>query len=84
VNVYNINKGRNPGIEARSPVLSAYARLVYEARRNEDAGIAVRQAVRLCIKEGVLADFFKKHGSEVESMLLTGGWAAAVKNEDTR
>jgi hypothetical protein len=30
-----------------------------------------RKAVRFCITNTVLADFFKEHGSEVENMLLT-------------
>jgi hypothetical protein len=73
--VYNINKGRNPSLEERSVSLSGYAELIALARENEKARMekdaAVRDAVKRCIKEGVLGGFLKKHGSEVENMLLT-------------
>ncbi|MDR1257095.1 MAG: Rpn family recombination-promoting nuclease/putative transposase [Spirochaetaceae bacterium] len=75
VTVYNINKGVNPAIEERSPALRGYARLVAKARENEDAGMdrseAVKEAVSFCKARGILADFLKTHGSEVENMLLT-------------
>ncbi|MDR1219318.1 MAG: Rpn family recombination-promoting nuclease/putative transposase [Treponema sp.] len=75
VPVYNINKGVNPAIEERSSTLGGYARLVAKARENEAAGMdkneAVKGAVRFCKAKGILADFLKKHGSEVENMLLT-------------
>jgi predicted transposase/invertase (TIGR01784 family) len=32
---------------------------------------AVKAAVRECVKKGILADFLREHGSEVENMLLT-------------
>ncbi|MDR0683859.1 MAG: hypothetical protein LBF83_01840 [Spirochaetaceae bacterium] len=68
VTVYNINKGINPEIEARSPTLSGYAELVNNARGNEAAGLdrnkAVKLAVDFCIEHGILAGFLKEHGSE--------------------
>lgn len=73
--VYNINKGINPEIEARSPTLSGYAELIAKARNNEAAGLdkdtAVKQAVSFCIEHGILAGFLEEHGSEVKNMLLT-------------
>jgi hypothetical protein len=84
VTVYNINKGVNPLIEERSPTLGGYAGLVAKARENEDAGMdrdeAVKEAVRFCKARGILADFLKKHGSEVGNMLLTEwNWEDALQ-----
>jgi hypothetical protein len=77
VKVYNVNKGMNPGIEGRSPTLAGYAELVDRARKNEKAGMgrneAVSEAVRYCMANGILVNFLKEHGSEVESM-LTAEW----------
>jgi hypothetical protein len=91
VTVYNINKGVNPGIEERSPTLNGYAGLVAKVRENEAAGMnrneAVKGAVRFCKARGMLADFLKKHGSEVENMLLTEwNWkdALQVAREEAR
>ena len=39
--------------------------------KGENLGDAVANAVRDCIKEGVLADFLRKHSSEVVNMLTT-------------
>jgi predicted transposase/invertase (TIGR01784 family) len=75
VKVYNINKGRNPKIESQSEPLRGYAELVAKARTNQDAGMgrdeAIKEAVKQCVKEGILSNFLKEHGSEVENMLLT-------------
>jgi hypothetical protein len=61
VKVYNINKGMNPAMEERSPTLAGYAELVGRARKNEKCGMgrneAVREAVRYCAANGILADF---------------------------
>jgi hypothetical protein len=91
VKVYNINKGVNPVMEERSPTLAGYAELVDKARKNEKCGMsrndAVREAVRYCSANGILPDFLKKHGSEVESM-LTAEWdmneALKVSKEEGR
>jgi hypothetical protein len=75
VKVYNINKGCNPKIESQSEPLRGYAELVAKARTNQGAGMgrdeAIKEAVKQCRKKGVLSDFLKEHGSEVENMLLT-------------
>jgi hypothetical protein len=59
----------------RSESLSGYSELVARARANQKAGMgkdkAVKEAVKGCVKEGILADFLTEHGSEVENMLLT-------------
>jgi hypothetical protein len=84
VKVYNINKGMNPQIESRSPLLHGYTSLIWDARRNEDTGMdkdeAVRKAVLFCKRQGLLIDFLKEYGSEVENMLITEwDWADALQ-----
>jgi hypothetical protein len=73
VTVYNINKGRNPELLGRSEHLAGYAEFVARVRENERAmplEAAVTEAIRRCVREGILAGFLEKHGSEVMNMLL--------------
>jgi hypothetical protein len=73
VTVYNINKGRNRELMSRSALLAGYAEFVAQARENEQTmplGEAITEAVRQCIRQGILADFLGEHGSEVMNMLL--------------
>ncbi|MDR1277423.1 MAG: Rpn family recombination-promoting nuclease/putative transposase [Treponema sp.] len=73
VTVYNINKGRNPELLNRSENLAGYAEFVARVREHEKAmprDQAVTEAVRSCIREGILAGFLEEHGSEVMNMLL--------------
>jgi hypothetical protein len=73
VTVYNINKDRNPELLSRSKHLSGYAEFVARVRENEKTlprEAAATEAVRSCVKDGILADFLEKHGSEVMNMLL--------------
>jgi hypothetical protein len=74
VMVYNINKGRNAALLQRSECLAGYAEFVARARENEAAmpkEQAVTEAVRYCIRNGILASFLEEHGSEVVNMLLS-------------
>jgi hypothetical protein len=73
VTVYNINKGRNRELLGRSKHLAGYAEFVAQVRESEKAmplAQAVTEAIRRCIREGILAEFLGKHGSEVMNMLL--------------
>jgi hypothetical protein len=74
VTVYNINKGKNPGIEGKSETLDGYMELMARIRGNEQGGLdtknAVSEAVRYCKTNGILYDFLCKYGSEVENMLI--------------
>ena len=73
VTMYNINKGRNKELLERSRHLAGYAEFVARVRENEKVmpqEQAVGEAVRRCIREGVLAGFLEEHGSEVVNMLL--------------
>jgi hypothetical protein len=73
VTVYNINKGRNPELLGRSESLAGYAEFVAQVREHEKVmppARAVTEAVRRCVRQGILAGFLEEHGSEVMNMLL--------------
>jgi hypothetical protein len=74
VTIYNINKGRNKNLLSRSENLAGYAEFVAQVRENQKSGMsleeAVTEAVRRCIRQGILAPFLEEHGSEVMDMLL--------------
>ena len=73
--VYNINIGHNEELMRRCKPLHDYAQLVHLIRRNQDKGMelnqAVDEAVTECIRSGIMADFLRKHRSEVVGMILT-------------
>ena len=75
VRMVNINEGRNSDIVRRCKDLEGYVRFVGKVRLYLGAGVrlkrAMTQAVRACIREGILADFLKKNASEVINMLTT-------------
>jgi hypothetical protein len=71
--VYNINKGQNAALLQRSESLAGYAEFVAKMRENVAAmpmEQAMAEAVRYCIRNGILARFLEEHGSEVINMLL--------------
>jgi hypothetical protein len=73
VTMSTINKGRSQELLSRSVHLAGYAEFVARARENEKTmprDEAITEAVRQCIRQGILADFLGKHGSEVMNMLL--------------
>jgi len=84
VQVYNINKGRNQEILGKSKTLDSYSRFIDKIREYQkeyqwkypDKGEkkilldkAARSAIKYCIKNNILKDFLRKHGSEVLNML---------------
>jgi len=76
VQVYNINKGRNPELARRSVTLDEYETFTAEIRENEKTmsfAKAVVKAVKDCKNKGVLKEFLRKHSSEVINMLF-GEW----------
>ncbi|MDR2554219.1 MAG: Rpn family recombination-promoting nuclease/putative transposase [Fibromonadaceae bacterium] len=90
VNVYNINKGRNEVFATRSEKLKGYEIFIYlikEYVKSMDRGSAIKRAIGDCIRQDVLRDFLKEHGSEVHNMLLSGwNWddAKRVWQEEAR
>jgi hypothetical protein len=73
--VYNINKGCNPEMLARSKALNDYATFLHmldEVREGRgELETTVPKIVEYCIKNGIMADFLEEHGGEVISMLYT-------------
>jgi len=75
VTVYNINKGRNEEFATRSEKLKGYEIFIYlvkEYVKSMDRDSAIKRAIGDCIRQDVLKDFLKEHGSEVHNMLLSG------------
>jgi predicted transposase/invertase (TIGR01784 family) len=73
VKVYNINKGRNAEMAAKSSSLSGYEEFIAAIRENLKSMSlkeAVRVAIRNCISKNILVEFLTEHGSEVENMLF--------------
>jgi hypothetical protein len=72
---YNVNDGHNPDILRHSRNLGDYAYFMALIRKNQEAEMslaeAITAAIRKCIEEGIMADYLKKQGSEVENMLMT-------------
>jgi hypothetical protein len=75
VNVYNINMGRNPHILRRSRSLSDYTAFISRIKGNKAQAMpleaAINEAIKYCTANGIMVDFLKKHGTEVENMLFT-------------
>jgi len=73
VPVYNINKGMNKELFKKSPNLKQYAEFIAKVREfsdlYEDYTRAVREAANYCIANDILADFLKKQGGSIVSIL---------------
>jgi hypothetical protein len=74
VTVYNINEGRNPEILRKSKAVREYAAFIGRIKENRAKELslkdAIGEAVKHCIKRGIMKDFLEKHASEVENMLF--------------
>ena len=75
VPVYNINKGMNEKLFNKSPHLRQYAEFIAKLREfmklYDDYSLAVGEAVSYCIKNDILAEFLKKEGGKIVSILST-------------
>jgi hypothetical protein len=75
VPVYNINEGHNPEILKKSATLDGYSVFIEKVREyyNEagDLKAALKNAKKWCGEHGVLVEFLKEHGTEVDNMLIT-------------
>jgi hypothetical protein len=75
VEVYNINEGHNADILRKSQTLTGYSIFVEKTREFQretgDYAEAVKQTVSWCINAGILAEYLKRNGSDVENMLIT-------------
>jgi len=73
VPVYNINKGMNEELFKKSPKLKQYAEFIAKVREfsklHDDYAQAVREAANYCIANDILADFLRKQGGKIVSIL---------------
>lgn len=71
----NINLGRNQELMKNCRKLYEYARFIKEVRSQLAGGykleMAMDKAIEVCIREGVLEEFLRKHRAEVTDMFLT-------------
>ncbi|MCL2845234.1 MAG: Rpn family recombination-promoting nuclease/putative transposase [Chitinivibrionia bacterium] len=74
VEVYNINKGRNPQFAEKSENLNGYEEFMAVIRANEAGGMdkkeAIIEAVKYCQSHRILEDYLINKGQEVITMLL--------------
>jgi hypothetical protein len=89
--VYNINRGHNGEMVGRCEKLRGYSEFIGKVRDLEgergDREGAMGTAVKWCIAQGILRDFFEEHGTEVINMLMAE-WkledALVVEREEGR
>jgi predicted transposase/invertase (TIGR01784 family) len=74
VQVYNINPGMNEGLVKKSKSLHDYAMLTAKVRELEEMygslEMAVGDAIKYCVENGVMVDYLKEHGSDIMSILV--------------
>ncbi len=70
----NINPNKNTGLKKKSYVLEGYCIFVEKVRKLKQEGMelenALDQAIKECIEEHVLEDFFRQRGDEVKKMTV--------------
>ena len=73
VEIYNINYGTESELLNKSQSIYEYSTFMHYAKENRVAGMsrdeAVKQAMKTCIEENIMAEYLLKNGSEVENML---------------
>lgn len=70
VKIININSNKGHDILKKCRVLREYSLFVDTVRKYEKEGDSIKKAINECIANGILADYLKRKGSEVENMLI--------------
>ena len=70
VKVININSDKAHGILDKCGILKEYSQFISTVRKYSDEEGAIKKAIKECIEKGILADYLKRKGSEVENMLI--------------
>lgn len=70
VKVININFDKAHVILKKCGILREYSQFVSTVRKYSDEESAIKKAILECIDRGILADYLKRKGSEVENMLI--------------
>jgi predicted transposase/invertase (TIGR01784 family) len=75
VPVYNVNEGHNKEIMERSRSLEEYAAFMGLVRKYRAQNLPLDQAlstaIEHAIREGIMTEYLREHGSEVHNMLYT-------------
>ena len=70
VKVININSDKAHEILDKCGILKEYSQFVSTVRKYSEEESAIKKAIKECIEKGILADYLKRKGSEVENMLI--------------
>ena len=70
VKVININSDKAHEILDKCGILKEYSQFISTVRKYWDEEGAIKKAIKECIEKGILADYLKRKGSEVENMLI--------------
>ena len=70
VKVININSDKAHELLGKCGILKEYSQFISTVRKYSDEESAIKKAIKECIEKGILADYLKRKGSEVENMLI--------------
>ena len=70
VKVININSGKAHGLLRKCGILREYSQFIDTVRKYSGEEDSIKKAINDCIKQGILADYLKRKGSEVRNMLI--------------
>lgn len=71
----NLNSGENKALLEKCRVLNEYMSFVNTVKKHSEntdqKNRAIDDSIKECIQKGILAEFLRKHRSEVANMVLT-------------
>ena len=70
VKVININSDKAHEVLDKCGILKEYSQFISTVRKYSEEEGAIKKAIKECIEKGILADYLKRKGSEVENMLI--------------
>lgn len=70
VKVININSDKAHELLGKCGILKEYSQFISTVRKYSDEESAIKKAIRECMERGILSDYLKRKGSEVENMLI--------------
>ncbi len=70
VKVININADKAHKIIKKCGILREYSQFIDTVRKYSSEKGAIKKAIKECIDSGILAEYLKRKGSEVENMLI--------------
>ena len=70
VKVININSDKAHELLKKCDILREYSQFIDTVRAHSGEESAIKKAIRECIDRGILSEYLKRKGSEVENMLI--------------